>query len=216
MIKNIIGIIILFVFTSSCSNEVKNEDIGYLEINGINIVNGDFKTKALNEGEDFEISIYNEDNEIVKAYKSYLEILNNNDVIRLFEGNYYIVARSKDIPISGIKCPTYKGISDIFSIERGKTSDVSLMCKLDGIAIKFYVSKEIEEVFSDFEILITPISGDNIIIKKENIDDIIYLIIENQTFYYTINATNIEGESFTIKKKVDVEEAHKYEIEINL
>ncbi|MBR5836865.1 MAG: DUF4493 domain-containing protein [Bacteroidales bacterium] len=121
------------MLSASCQKSpVSIKEDGYLSFGGFILeVDETVITKAEAAGDNYSISIYDADEDLVLT-RSYAEVVNNNGMLSLPAGHYKLVAASSagEVPYAAFENPIY-GVTHEFDIAAGAVTEIGeLVCTL--------------------------------------------------------------------------------------
>lgn len=205
------------------------EKIGQLQLNIINEANNDVKTRSeatdngskpgIFDKEDVDVNKYtikvinNEtDEEVASGLLSELG-QNGSMALTLEEGSYTVEAYNYDGSTTNASTRPYFLGTNTFSILPGKTTDVSIDCKLQNIEVAISLDQSFINSFkSDYEITVDNSIGGIAIFNTDNINEKYYFSVpENKnSITVSIKATTVTDNQFiqrtyTVTKPSDSE-----------
>ncbi len=150
---NLSGRILLavVVLCTACNkNEMtENRPFGKLDLElGISVATHEVynRIKAADPDE-FKITIYSQSGEALHSFERAADM---PDVIELEEGTYYVTANSGNNLPAAFENAYYEGRSDIFQIEGGSTTNVSVTCTLANIMVTVIYDQNVIDDFTGY------------------------------------------------------------------
>jgi len=159
-------IIVAVILLMSCSERDDGQQpVGHLRlIPGISVeVHDIYSNLKAASTDDFSIEIFNEWDLLVKCYDNTSEM---PEIIDLKEGSYYAVTRSDNNQPAAFENPYYSGRSEIFNINAGETTTVTITASLANIMVTVIYAQSVIEGFNSYTTNIRN-SGGNLIFDQE-------------------------------------------------
>lgn len=215
MQKKLIYLLFILLTGISCSDNLEQTNTGYLKMPEISI-DTDVEIQELSRStvaSDIQIDIY-QGSTIIKTYLVGDPALNAPIVLPV--GSYKLVAHTpnmKEAANQELGNPIYYAEGN-FTVEADQTTVVEpLVAKQINIGIFLQFTDQLfNTAFTSITCRLQSSSGRTVDIDCQKITDIIYFnLFEGGNIQYTIQATNIDGEEFTLEtKNITMEEPKNY------
>lgn len=215
MQKKLIYLLFILLTGISCSDNLEQTNTGYLKMPEISI-DTDVEIQELSRStvaSDIQIDIY-QGSTIIKTYLVGDPALNAPIVLPV--GSYKLVAHTPNIKEAAnqeLGNPIYYAEGN-FTVEADQTTVVEpLVAKQINIGIFLQFTDQLfNTAFTSITCRLQSSSGRTVDIDCQKITDIVYFnLFEEGNLQYTIQATNIDGEEFTLEtKNITMEEPKNY------
>lgn len=215
MQKKLIYLLFILLTGISCSDNLEQTNTGYLKMPEISI-DTDVEIQELSRStvaSDIQIDIY-QGSTIIKTYLVGDPALNAPIVLPV--GSYKLVAHTpnmKEAANQELGNPIYYAEGN-FTVEADQTTVVEpLVAKQINIGIFLQFTDQLfNTAFTSITCRLQSSSGRTVDIDCQKITDIVYFnLFEEGNLQYTIQATNIDGEEFTLEtKNITMEEPKNY------
>lgn len=215
MQKKLIYLLFILLTGISCSDNLEQTNTGYLKMPEISI-DTDVEIQELSRStvaSDIQIDIY-QGSTIIKTYLVGDPALNAPIVLPV--GSYKLVAHTpnmKEAANQELGNPIYYAEGN-FTVEADQTTVVEpLVAKQINIGIFLQFTDQLfNTAFTSITCRLQSSSGRTVDIDCQKITDIIYFnLFEGGNIQYTIQATNIDGEEFTLEtKNITMEQPKNY------
>lgn len=215
MQKKLIYLLFILLTGISCSDNLEQTNTGYLKMPEISI-DTDVEIQELSRStvaSDIQIDIY-QGSTIIKTYLVGDPALNAPIVLPV--GSYKLVAHTpnmKEAANQELGNPIYYAEGN-FTVEADQTTVVEpLVAKQINIGIFLQFTDQLfNTAFTSITCRLQSSSGRTVDIDCQKITDIVYFnLFEGGNLQYTIQATNIDGEEFTLEtKNITMEEPKNY------
>lgn len=215
MQKKLIYLLFILLTGISCSDNLEQTNTGYLKMPEISI-DTDVEIQELSRStvaSDIQIDIY-QGSTIIKTYLVGDPALNAPIVLPV--GSYKLVAHTpnmKEAANQELGNPIYYAEGN-FTVEADQTTVVEpLVAKQINIGIFLQFTDQLfNTAFTSITCRLQSSSGRTVDIDCQKITDIVYFnLFEGGNIQYTIRATNIDGEEFTLEtKNITMEEPKNY------
>lgn len=215
MQKKLIYLLFILLTGISCSDNLEQTNTGYLKMPEISI-DTDVEIQELSRStvaSDIQIDIY-QGSTIIKTYLVGDPALNAPIVLPV--GSYKLVAHTpnmKEATNQELGNPIYYAEGN-FTVDADQTTVVEpLVAKQINIGIFLQFTDQLfNTAFTSITCRLQSSSGRTVDIDCQKITDIVYFnLFEEGNLQYTIQATNIDGEEFTLEtKNITMEEPKNY------
>lgn len=215
MQKKLIYLLFILLTGISCSDNLEQTNTGYLKMPEISI-DTDVEIQELSRStvaSDIQIDIY-QGSTIIKTYLVGDPALNAPIVLPV--GSYKLVAHTpnmKEAANQELGNPIYYAEGN-FTVDADQTTVVEpLVAKQINIGIFLQFTDQLfNTAFTSITCRLQSSSGRTVDIDCQKITDIVYFnLFEEGNLQYTIQATNIDGEEFTLEtKNITMEEPKNY------
>lgn len=215
MQKKLIYLLFILLTGISCSDNLEQTNTGYLRMPEISI-DTDVEIQELSRStvaSDIQIDIY-QGSTIIKTYLVGDPALNAPIVLPV--GSYKLVAHTpnmKEAANQELGNPIYYAEGN-FTVDADQTTVVEpLVAKQINIGIFLQFTDQLfNTAFTSITCRLQSSSGRTVDIDCQKITDIVYFnLFEGGNIQYTIQATNIDGEEFTLEtKNITMEEPKNY------
>lgn len=215
MQKKLIYLLFILLTGISCSDNLEQTNTGYLKMPEISI-DTDVEIQELSRStvaSDIQIDIYQEST-IIKTYLVGDPALNTPIVLPV--GSYKLVAHTpnmKEAANQELGNPIYYTEGN-FTVDADQTTVVEpLVAKQINIGIFLQFTDQLfNTAFTSITCRLQSSSGRTVDIDCQKITDIVYFnLFEEGNIQYTIQATNIDGEEFTLEtKNITMEQPKNY------
>lgn len=215
MQKKLIYLLFILLTGISCSDNLEQTNTGYLKMPEISI-DTDVEIQELSRStvaSDIQIDIY-QGSTIIKTYLVGDPALNAPIVLPV--GSYKLVAHTpnmKEAANQELGNPIYYAEGN-FTVEADQTTVVEpLVAKQINIGIFLQFTDQLfNTAFTSITCRLQSSSGRTVDIDCQKITDIVYFnLFEGGNIQYTIQATNIDGEEFTLEtKNITMEQPKNY------
>lgn len=215
MQKKLIYLLFILLTGISCSDNLEQTNTGYLKMPEISI-DTDVEIQELSRStvaSDIQIDIY-QGSTIIKTYLVGDPALNAPIVLPV--GSYKLVAHTpnmKEAANQELGNPIYYAEGN-FTVEADQTTVVEpLVAKQINIGIFLQFTDQLfNTAFTSITCRLQSSSGRTVDIDCQKITDIVYFnLFEEGNLQYTIQATNIDGEEFTLEtKNITMEQPKNY------
>lgn len=215
MQKKLIYLLFILLTGISCSDNLEQTNTGYLKMPEISI-DTDVEIQELSRStvaSDIQIDIY-QGSTIIKTYLVGDPALNAPIVLPV--GSYKLVAHTpnmKEAANQELGNPIYYAEGN-FTVEADQTTVVEpLVAKQINIGIFLQFTDQLfNTAFTSITCRLQSSSGRTVDIDCQKITDIVYFnLFEGGNLQYTIQATNIDGEEFTLEtKNITMEQPKNY------
>lgn len=215
MQKKLIYLLFILLTGISCSDNLEQTNTGYLKMPEISI-DTDVEIQELSRStvaSDIQIDIY-QGSTIIKTYLVGDPALNAPIVLPV--GSYKLVAHTpnmKEAANQELGNPIYYAEGN-FTVDADQTTVVEpLVAKQINIGIFLQFTDQLfNTAFTSITCRLQSSSGRTVDIDCQKITDIVYFnLFEGGNIQYTIQATNIDGEEFTLEtKNITMEQPKNY------
>lgn len=215
MQKKLIYLLFILLTGISCSDNLEQTNTGYLKMPEISI-DTDVEIQELSRStvaSDIQIDIY-QGSTIIKTYLVGDPALNAPIVLPV--GSYKLVAHTpnmKEAANQELGNPIYYAEGN-FTVDADQTTVVEpLVAKQINIGIFLQFTDQLfNTAFTSITCRLQSSSGRTVDIDCQKITDIVYFnLFEGGNLQYTIQATNIDGEEFTLEtKNITMEQPKNY------
>lgn len=215
MQKKLIYLLFFLLTGISCSDNLEQTNTGYLKMPEISI-DTDVEIQELSRStvaSDIQIDIY-QGSTIIKTYLVGDPALNAPIVLPV--GSYKLVAHTpnmKEAANQELGNPIYYAEGN-FTVDADQTTVVEpLVAKQINIGIFLQFTDQLfNTAFTSITCRLQSSSGRTVDIDCQKITDIVYFnLFEGGNIQYTIQATNIDGEEFTLEtKNITMEQPKNY------
>ncbi|ANQ52647.1 DUF4493 domain-containing protein [Flammeovirga sp. MY04] len=162
--------------------------------------------------EHFNISIYNQRDELIHYFERYDEMPSD---LPLREGTYLIkVASGEDVP-AAFDHAIYRGETE-FTIKGNQKNTVSVVCTQTNVKVTVGYTDFIKKGFKDFSVEVHTEEG-NLLFEKEEEKAGYFKITPDSTLHFTINVTNLQGNEFSRSMLIeDIKPREHYHVVFDL
>jgi hypothetical protein len=147
----------IVVLCTACSKKEtpENRPLGKLDLNvGISVATHDvYNPIKAAEPDEFQVTIYSQTGIVIVDYDHAAEL---PETIDLEEGSYYVVASSNNSLAAAFDNDYYRGQSEVFQVQGGETTTVTLTCVLANIMVSVIYE---QNVINDFDTYSTSVSN---------------------------------------------------------
>ena len=154
--------IILVAGLSSC--EMKDEILGKDLMSGdtgllsLNVETGKSSRGTTDQEDQFPVTITGKDVDYTKKFDSYADLQAEGEVT-LPVGTYTVEACSPGEFLSTMNEPFYGGKLENVKIEKGQTSEISVVCTMQNVKISINLTEEFLATYDDWEFNVTDNKG---------------------------------------------------------
>lgn len=169
----VLMIMACMLLTGSCQKEDQADaEKGMLNINiglflNVSEVENHLKTAttALAMPDDFPVAVYDKNNHLVLQFDKASEV---PEQVSLDPGQYYVAAHSNNNLPAAFDNPYYYGKSDVFSINPGSTTAVTVNCALANTIVSVIYTESLREKYSDYTATVSTSAG-SLIYKRDEV-----------------------------------------------